>query len=320
MVRRFLIFALSFGLASWVGGCLCLAQAISFAGLGIRPAYPEPSQPLTRSWFIYQLASGESKDDAVVVSNNSSRRIKAKLYAVDATTTKDGAFALLGEKDSQQGIGAWVKLAADAISLAAGEEKIVPFKITLPATIKAGDYLGGVVVEDSTVNQDKGINMVTRVGVRIYETVPGELVSKLGLKDFFWKLSGSKPVFYLRLANEGNLRLTPKGKLKIKTLFLGQTLYVKEADLGIILPGKEITVPLIWPKAWSAGVFLAEVGVVDVEGGKEINRTLKFAYLNQGAKRVMIAFFVFSILALVCLLYSGRRRGKGYFRKRKLYF
>lgn len=219
MVRRFLIFALSFWLASWVGGYFCLAQAISFAGLGIRPAYPEPSQPRTRSWFIYQLASGESKDDAVVVSNNSSRRIKAKLYAVDATTTKDGVFALLGEKDSQQGIGAWVKLAVGEISLAAGEEKIVPFKITLPATIKAGDYLGGVMVEDLAVSRDKGINMVTRVGVRIYETVPGELVN---------------------------------------------------------------------------------------------NRTLKFAYLSQGAKRVMIAFFVFSILALVCLLYS-RRRGQRVF-------
>ena len=165
-----------------MGGYFCLAQAISFAGLGIRPAYPEPSQPLTRSWFIYQLASGESKDDAVVVSNNSPRRIKAKLYAVDATTTKDGAFALLGEKDSQQGIGVWVKLAADEISLATGEEKIVPFKITLPATIKAGDYLGGVVAEDSTVRGDKGINMVTRVGVRIYETVPGELVNNRTLK------------------------------------------------------------------------------------------------------------------------------------------
>lgn len=182
-MRRFLlILALSFWLASWVGGCLCSAQAISFAGLGIRPAYPEPSQPLTRSWFIYQLASGESKDDAVVVTNNSPRKIKARLYAVDATTTKDGAFALLAEKDSQQGIGAWVKLAADEISLAAGEEKIVSFKITLPDTAGAGDYLGGVVVEDSAVSQDKGINMVTRVGVRIYETVPGELVNNQTLK------------------------------------------------------------------------------------------------------------------------------------------
>jgi len=160
------------------------SRAIFFGGLGIRPANPDLQNPLSSAWFIYQLLPGESRDDAVLISNTSTQVLQAKLYTVDATVT-DGAFVLAEEKEGQKRLGSWVKLALDRVSLEPGEEKEVPFVITIPFETEASEYLGGIVLESLDPSKSNGVSLVTRVGVRIYETVPGEMERKLSLMSFW---------------------------------------------------------------------------------------------------------------------------------------
>ncbi len=53
------------------------AGAITGAGLGIRPAFPDPENKLTKAWFIYNLELGESKEDTAVITNLSPEHIES---------------------------------------------------------------------------------------------------------------------------------------------------------------------------------------------------------------------------------------------------
>lgn len=277
-----------------------LVQATSFGGLGIRPANSDPANPLTESWFVYNLLPGETKSDACVVSNTSDKVMTAKLYPVDGTTTSDGSFALLEEKQDRKDVGAWLQLVQNQITLNPGEEKIVSFTIALPPDTTVGDHLGGIILENLDVSKGKGVNVVTRVGVRIYETVPGELVRKLTLVNLSWKLVKNKPTLYFDFKNEGNVHLTPKGKVIIKDGFLGLTLASYDVNLGMVLPGKPTQIPLIWQKSWLLGKFtaLAEITYGD-KPSERIEQEVGFSYIKSPAKTVFV--FLGGLLVLLFL-------------------
>src|SRR5689334_20025407 len=91
-----------------------------FADQGSLGAYPtnyDPSNPKTKSWFIYELKPGETKEDSITVVNTKNVPVRAKVYPVDATTTADGAFALLNENQKQSDVGSWVTMSNNIVSI-----------------------------------------------------------------------------------------------------------------------------------------------------------------------------------------------------------
>jgi hypothetical protein len=276
------------------------AWAASLGGLGIRPANPDPQSPLTESWFIYNLLPGETKNDAFIVSNTSDKVLSAKLYPVDGTTTSDGSFALLGETEEKKDLGSWVTLSQNQITVNPGEEKIIPFTITIPETASVGDHLGGIILENLEVSKGKGVNVVTRVGVRIYQTIPGELSRKLALENLSWKLVKGKPTFYFDFRNEGNVHLIPSGKLIIKDGVLGITLASFDVNLGMVLPGKPTKVPLTWQKSWPLGLFKAKAEIAyGDKPAEKIEKEISFGYVSSSIKG---GVFILGGLILVLLV------------------
>src|SRR3990167_9490337 len=109
-----------------------LVLALGTGGIGGYPANPDPNVPGSTSWFIYNLDLGESKDDAILVVNNSDETQTIKLYPVDSTTNNVGGFALEAENDPRDGVGAWIELAETIITLEPGANREIPFTIVIP--------------------------------------------------------------------------------------------------------------------------------------------------------------------------------------------
>src|SRR3954454_21535266 len=63
-----------------------------------------------RSFFDYTLAPGEAVQDYVKLSNLSNHARTFILYAADAYTTQQGAFALRVRDQPREGLAAWVSL------------------------------------------------------------------------------------------------------------------------------------------------------------------------------------------------------------------
>jgi len=278
-----------------------ITRAADMGGLGIYPANPDPDIPLSSSWFIYNLVPGEEKQDVVNIQNTSEETLTAKVYPVDATTTADGAFALLDEKENKEDMGAWVKLPISEITLAPGESRQVPFTVRIPADASTGSHLGGIVIQNLQVKEGKGVNIVTRVGVRIYETVPGNLVRLLDLTDLSWKLVNDKVNLVFNLENKGNVHLDLIGKITYVNALTGKTVNEVDADLRTVLPGKPTKVPFVWQKTPLAGSYIARIKIDYGNEMEVIEREIRFAYVTKKAM-IMAGAGLFVLVILKAIL------------------
>lgn len=218
------------------------ALAATEGDFGAYPTNYDPENPRTKSWFIYELKPGQTKEDSITVVNNSEEEITLKIYPVDATTTGDGAFALLNEDERQMGIGTWVTIAKDTITIGPKDRVDVPFTIAIPKYATVGDHPGGIIIQPAEAPTAKakgmGVNIVSRVGTRIYQTVPGAKVLNLEVKDLAYKIEDEHLVFTYTLVNKGNVILTPTGTFDITDASGKKVDTIPLASLGSVFPGK----------------------------------------------------------------------------------
>ena len=237
-----------------------LATAVGYGGIGGRPAFPDPSNPKTASWFIYNLGPGEQKQDAVEVVNSTEEDLELLIYPHDSIKSSDGGFALKQLADRRDGVGSWVKLYEDFpsdlattsqdiilicdiekskpkfrqrdevmewcqgkelldIQLPANSSKIIPFIISIPKNAEVGEHTGGILIQKKSVESfgsSSGILISTRVGVRIYATVPGEIQRVLKLTKFTVSQDEErgKIIISLGLENSGNVSVDAEINLK----------------------------------------------------------------------------------------------------------
>lgn len=213
------------------------ASAIGTDGITAYPANPNKADSRSSSWFIYNLGPGESKSDGLVVSNTLEEPLAIKIYPVDATTNNVGGFALEKETDSRDGIGKWIELETNLLELAPGEKRIVDFTINIPDDASAGEHAGGIIIQKAPKGEDKkaGFNITTRLGIRVYETVPGDIVENIDFKNASLKynFSGNSYTLDVYLENNGNVTLEPEVKAVLKNKFSNQ---YQEFTKSVLIP------------------------------------------------------------------------------------
>ncbi|MGM7774518.1 hypothetical protein ACSVHC_00595 [Arthrobacter sp. KNU-44] len=193
------------------------AFAVDDGTVGIRPAHES-------DFFHISLYPGAAVDAEAVVANHSPTPVTLLNYPVDGQTTPQGGFALASRTDEQKGIGAWVHLNADRLTIPANSETIVAFRLTMPPGTQPGDYADGLIIQSppvqrktSTDNGDTAvrIDVVQRQGVRIYLNVAGTAVKNLAHGDLAWEQKEDSLVFTLPLHNKGNTILHPTADLNL---------------------------------------------------------------------------------------------------------
>jgi len=230
--------------------------------IAIYPAHWDSNEPLTQSWFIYNLNPGDYKIDEVQLVNLSDNRVTIDIYPVDALTTKEGAFALRNREEPKQDVGAWIKLLFSEITLEPRESRALPFSISVPKDVEVGDHTGGLVVEkkiaeESPSDQQFGMKIVTRVGVRMYVRALGEINESLSIEKFFTKLTNQGRWFVLELKNLGNVRLAPEGSIAIKDIFQRNVASLTIEKSGEVFPKKSVTREILLSKKLILGRFVA---------------------------------------------------------------
>ncbi len=73
-------------------------------------------------------------------------------------------------------------------SLEAKGEKEIPFVFSVPADTEIGEHTGGILIQkakkDTGDAQTTGMSLTTRIGLRIYQTVPGDILRQLEIESF----------------------------------------------------------------------------------------------------------------------------------------
>jgi len=297
------------------------AFGLAAGGIGILPANPDPNNNLSKSWFIYTMDRGQTKVDAVNVFNNSDDEVVVKVYPVDGTTTADGNFTLIDESAEQKGIGAWVNLFAYEVGLKPHEVKKIPFTISVPANADVGDHMGGLIIQEvsrgpaGAKREGMMMSIVTRIGARIYLTVPGERVEKLSITDFgsvfitrtanFWKkLLNINYVtsFLITLKNEGNVRIEPETKIKITNIF-GKTVDEIGGQIGMVFPKSSSKLNLIWEKPLFFGRYVATAKVKFSQDQEPATKKIIFWAVPYKFLTILGGLIVLVILLRLIFLY-----------------
>jgi Bacterial protein of unknown function (DUF916) len=262
--------------------------APSFA---LRPVHYRPHVPETKSYFVFDARPGRTIRSTVRVTNVGTLAGTVKLYAVDGTTGKTSGTVYRNAGGPRRDVGAWLRLSVSTLTLRPRQSRIVSFTIGVPAHVRSGDHVGGIVAENEAVQSSasgKGLQIkikhltISAVVVR----VPGPATARLGLSRV--NASGGHGFQYLnlRLANRGRVMMKPIGSLVLRTG--ARKPFLRRAiRLDTLIPRTAIWYPVPLPKAlkpgrWSVTVLLHYGNRVLVKGQGiggplTLRRTFRFA-------------------------------------------
>jgi hypothetical protein len=205
------------------------AFAVSSGGFGGRPANPDPNNPRSESIFIYTLKGGQTKEDQVLVTNNSDETATIVLYAVDGVTTNTGAYTCKQKSEARVGIGEWLKLSEEKVTLAPSENRLVNFSLTMPENTDVGEHNGCIVFESADdpgeVVNGGSVRLRTRSAIRVAATIPGDLRRNIEIDNFAAAtVSAGHQDYTITLGNNGNVSADVDTKVTL-TNMLGDIVY-----------------------------------------------------------------------------------------------
>ena len=274
-----------------------------------------------QSWFVYERKAGEVIEDTASLKNFGDETSTIDIYAIDASSTESGSYFLKFDNTNQTGIGQWTEVSKKTIKIEPGARVDIPFKIKIPKDLQPGQYLGGIVAEDNhqetTNGQDTDknkasskANIRTRMGARIYLTIPGETTEKVEFKNLQYSNGiGGKPYFTLDLVNSGNISYEPKAIIDIYDQN-GKPYDHLEKQLGTLTPNTTTTPKVQWNKELAIGQYKAKVNVVFNKrflnsnsmhaSALTLNKEISFSIIPWN--KILLAIFILLIPIAFCLI------------------
>lgn len=284
----FLITPFAFLIAHAAGG-----QA-SFA---LQPVTYDPSNPLTRAYFIFNSKSGVVIRNRVRVINSGTATGKVSLYPVDATTGQTSGAVYLNQTDPRNDVGAWISLGKAQLTLGPGQSQIVTFTITIPGQARVGQHLGGIVAENltqpsTTPTTNPGSNTGTfHISVKnltiiaVQVNVPGATNSILKATGFQAGGQNGYQQLLVGLSNTGTVMLKPYGTLQVTD---AQDHIVENSSLKLdtFLPQTSINYPItITGPALGTGTYTAKLTLM-YGSGQTLNYKKTFSITQQQLAQV----------------------------------
>ncbi|HKT04262.1 MAG TPA: DUF916 domain-containing protein [Rugosimonospora sp.] len=233
----------------------------------VRPAGPD-GKPDARTHFTLQSPPGGRISEKALVTNLSKVPVTFAVYGTDAFNTTTGQFDLLSAEKKPRDVGAWMAFGSGAVTVGAGQSVAVPFTVNVPLTATPGDHAGGVVVSllGRGTDGQRLVNVDSRVAVRLYLRVPGNLVPRIGVGPVAVRYHGVANPFgngrvsvTYTVTNPGNIRLRSRQTLTVTGPFGAKLATLDPADLPELLPGNQATFTATLSRVFPAGPLTVTV-------------------------------------------------------------
>ncbi len=279
---------------------------------------------VNRENYGYVVDPGAQLDDALVITNHDTEPLELDLYAADGFTTSSGQLDV-GTRDAEAtGVGAWITLGTDHLTIQPGESAEAPFTLSVPADVTPGDYAGGIVTSLPQPVIDQGISVDRRLGIRVHLRVEGDLAPALAIEGLTVDYAGTPNPFgagdatvSYTVRNTGNVLLSADQSVTLAGPFGILPVSAALDQVPELLPGEswQVQVPVagVAPTFWvtatpsvtpvvaaDAGLDTAEFAAVETSAG-----TLAVPW----ALLVMLLVLV-AIVVLVFVVLPRRRRAR----------
>jgi hypothetical protein len=250
-----------------------LARAAENGEFSLRPVRPESASARDRSYVVRTVAPGTGFDDRLEARNLTDQPLDLVVEPVDAAITPDGSFAP-GTTTAVE--GGWLRVTPGQVRVPARGSARVALRVDVPADAAPGDHVAAVVVRKAAAPSGSGVQVVNRVGVRVYLTVPAPAGGPAPRRAFELRAlrwTGDRN-FEADVANVGDLLVEPVGKL---TIARGDfTTSVDVPVLGTVPPGAVTTLPVRTQGRLDRGTYEATLRLRLVQGGEEQEQRVTF--------------------------------------------
>ncbi len=257
---------------------------------GLRPVLYDASNPVTKSYFVFDSRPGTILHNRVRVTNSGTATGTAILYAVDATTGQTSGTVYLSHNDVRRDVGAWITLRMQSITLAPGQSRIVPFQVTTPKIVRPGQHVGGIVAESmmpESASQSNSLQIqiqnLTILAVQV--NLPGAQLEQLVATGIQPGGANNYQTLLVGLRNTGTMMLKPHGTLQV-TDAQGSLLQTLPLKLDTFLPQTAIDYPVyLQKKALGVGSYRATLTLI-YGHGHELHYTTVFTITGQQIAKV----------------------------------
>jgi hypothetical protein len=247
--------------------------------LGIDPAKQE-----------IDIDAGKVSEGSFKVISTWSAPLKVRVYAEPLPLSENGAPDKEAETMRTQ-IARWVAFDTDELTIPAGGQVEVPYRVSVPEDIPDGGQYAVLFVEEAEP-RGEGVNVISRVGMLLYAhplgrtRESGEVLSAdLG---GFWRLHGPVTTSAETL-NSGNVDAEFTAELSVRDRLSGRALYRSDAAPVVLLPG-------------ARGELTASWETVPVFGLFRITQTIKGPGLESAGSRTIIVAPLWALIAALALI------------------
>lgn len=234
-------------------------------------------------YFVLSSHGGAITGGSVTVINVGGRAGGVSLYATDATTGQTSGAVYQSAQQPRRDVGAWVRLAQRHLTLGAGQNRVVAFKVVVPRGVRGGQHLGGIVAvpdQPRAVLTKKRGKAAFRVQVRaeaiiaVQLNLPGRRTRRLAITGIS---AGGQPGYQtlmLGLASTGTALTKGAGELTVRDSS-GHRRLQRSFRLDTFVPRTQISYPVqVRGRALGAGRYVATITIS--AAGHPVTRVLPF--------------------------------------------
>jgi WxL interacting protein linking bacterial and host surfaces len=241
----------AFAFAVLLGSVLPTSVARADTGtpqFSIRPVAANSTASSTAPYFIFDAQPGTTIQSKVRITNIGTASGSVALYGVDATTGQTSGVVYRSNTDPRTDVGAWVSVGTQRVTLAPKQDQILPFTITVPASVRPGQHVGGLVAEDLTVQTGSSssgmqVNIQHLSIVAVQVNLPGSQAERMEATGIQAGGQHNYQILFLGLHNTGAQMLKPTGALHVMDT-TGHQLKLMNLTLDTVLPQTAIDYPV----------------------------------------------------------------------------
>lgn len=190
-------------------------------------------------------------------------------------------------KDSHRMSG-WVEIPEQSITIKHSTTGEIPFTVHVPPNADPGGHYAALLVgtDSGLIEGGSGSGVSSSIGSLIFLRVPGKVVEKGSIRDFYAEdsiVQSTDQSFVLRFENQGNVHLVPQGVIEISNMWgkvRGKVDINQSSTFGNVLPNSTRKFEFKWhgdSSPFEVGRYKAEATLVyGTDARSTVIRTVYF--------------------------------------------
>lgn len=272
----------------------------------------QPSRGITIVPPRFELFAnpGDQISETIRITNNSATPTSYQVIVEDFTSVGEEGQVALQEDESIHSfsLAQWITPETTELTLQPGEERPFSFTINVPKNGEPGGHYASVLFQAAGGEVQGGASVTQRIGALILLRVSGDVTENATIETFTApRYSQTTPLnFTLRLKNNGNTHIRPKGTIVITDIF-GKKVDELPLNGQNVLPGVVRKMDTEWNKPNALGYYTATLVATYGEQNLPLTAATKF-FVASPTAIILISIGVIAAILFIISLISGKSR------------